>query len=289
MLPYLNLCYTFSMLAYRHAFHAGNAADVLKHAVLMFCLEYLTQKDTGFLYADTHAGAGCYDLKGTYADKTQEWYAGIGRLMGADGAEYTLLQSYLSLVRDLPYYPGSPALARRVLRDQDRMVCYEKHLADFAALSAFLSQRRGAEVRNADGFSGLKSLLPPPTRRACVLIDPSYELQDDYKMAEIAVRDALKRFSAGIYLVWYPLLRRGDAGTELRDALMGAYTGRCCVAELVTEDKTKLSDTKRGGLYGSGLLIYNPPWTLKPALEEALPFLAARLSPGIRAPTVFHG
>jgi 23S rRNA (adenine2030-N6)-methyltransferase len=140
-----------------------------------------------------------------------------------------------------------------------------------------LSQDRRAEARNSDGFEGLKYLLPPPSRRACILIDPSYETQDDYEKVASAGKVALKRFPAGLYLAWYPLLRLDSAGETLRDRLMEMYDGNRCYAELITEDKSRAIETKRGGLYGSGLVIYNPPWTLKAALEETLPFLAEQL------------
>jgi 23S rRNA (adenine2030-N6)-methyltransferase len=270
------------MLGYRHSFHAGNAADVLKHTVLVFCLNYLCEKDKGFVYIDTHAGAGSYSLdEDTVPNK--EWKTGVAKLfekpqkMEKIEKIPPMLEEYLSRVESPSRYPGSPALARNILRPRDRIICYEKHPADFALLRGFLSRDRRAGIRNADGFEGLKSLLPPPSRRACTLIDPSYEMKDDYEKVESAVRDALKRFSAGLYLVWYPLLRLDDAGETLRDRLMDTYGGNRCYAELVTEDKSRAAETKRGGLYGSGLVVYNPPWTLKAALEETLPFLARRL------------
>jgi len=274
------------MLGYRHAFHAGNVADVLKHLILVFCLEHLRQKEKGFLYIDTHAGAGSYTLQEGYAGQNKEWKAGIAKCMEAadeSGEIPPMLARYLDVVRKFRElgelsgtkgaYPGSPALAREMLRPQDRIVCYEKHPADFGLLREFLSQDRRAEARNADGFEGLKSLLPPPSRRACVLVDPSYEERNDYERVDAAMADALKRFPTGLYLVWYPLLRLDDAGERLRDRLMDRYDGNRWYVELVTEDKQRVTGTKRGGLYGSGLVVYNPPWTLKAEMEKTLPFL----------------
>lgn len=267
------------MLGYRHAFHAGGGADVLKHAILVFCLKYLCQKEKAFLYIDTHAGAGSYALAEGYAEQNKEWKTGIAKLMEKAGkiqqSETPLaLNDYLSYIKTSAMYPGSPALARKILRPYDRIVCYEKHPADFLLLRELLSHDSRAEARNADGFEGLKSLLPPPSRRACALIDPSYETQDDYEKTASAVMDALKRFPTGMYLVWYPLLVLDGAGERLRDALMAQYSENRYCAELITGDKRHAIGTKRGGLYGSGLVVYNPPWTLKAALEETLPFLA---------------
>ncbi|MDR2447778.1 MAG: 23S rRNA (adenine(2030)-N(6))-methyltransferase RlmJ [Treponema sp.] len=266
------------MLGYRHAFHAGGGADVLKHAILVFCLKYLCQKEKAFLYIDTHAGAGSYALAGGYAEQNKEWKTGAAKLMEktekTKQSEMSLaLYDYLSYIKTPATYPGSPALAQKILRPYDRIVCYEKHPADFLLLREFLSHDCRAEVRNADGFEGLKSLLPPPSRRACVLIDPSYETQDDYKKTVSAVMEALRRFPTGLYLVWHPLFVLDDAGETLRDNLMALYSGNQCRVELITGDKRHAIGTKRGGLYGSGLVIYNPPWTLKAALEETLPFL----------------
>ncbi|MDR1072273.1 MAG: 23S rRNA (adenine(2030)-N(6))-methyltransferase RlmJ [Treponema sp.] len=266
------------MLGYRHAFHAGGGADVLKHTTLVFCLKYLCQKEKASLYIDTHAGAGSYALAGGYAEQNKEWKTGVAKLMEKAGKikrseTPVMLNDYLSYIKTSAAYPGSPALAQKILRPYDRIVCYEKHPADFLLLNELLSHDCRAEARNADGFEGIKSLLPPPSRRACVLIDPSYEMQDDYEKAASAVMEAIRRFPTGLYLVWYPLLVLDNAGETIRDALMAMYNGNRCFAEIITGDKWHAIGTKRGGLYGSGLVVYNPPWTLKAALEETLPFL----------------
>jgi 23S rRNA (adenine2030-N6)-methyltransferase len=281
------------VLGYRHAFHAGNAADILKHGVLIFCLEYLGQKDAPYLCIDTHAGAGFYSLGGGYALQNREWERGIGRLFRAapdrTGADIpvsafpvlpALLERLRLLVRDFrtgnagggAYYPGSPALIRALLRPGDRAVCFELHPADFAILTQTLGTDRRFSLRREDGFAGLKGLLPPPSRRACVFIDPPYEIKADYVDLPRTMAGALRRFPSGIYIIWYPLL--GSRDTTLPETLTGLYRGNKCRAELRTAPRTDR------GMYGSGLVILNPPWTLKAALESALPVMADLLGEG---------
>ncbi|MDR2071716.1 MAG: 23S rRNA (adenine(2030)-N(6))-methyltransferase RlmJ [Treponema sp.] len=271
------------MLSYRHAFHAGNAADILKHSVLLFCLDYLGQKDTPYLCIDTHAGAGFYSLDSGYALQNREWERGIGRLAGFtrdhSGGETASaspgpLERLTALARDFRpcpadsglYYPGSPALIRALLRPRDRAVCFELHPADFAILKQTLGTDRRFSLRREDGFAGLKSLLPPPSRRACVFIDPPYEIKEDYENLPHSLAGALKRFPTGLYIIWYPLLGNKDAA--LPETLFGLHRGNRCRAELRTASRTDR------GMYGSGLVILNPPWTLKAALESALPVMA---------------
>jgi len=261
------------MLSYRHAFHAGNHADVLKHLVLCRWLEYLQRKETPFLYIDTHGGAGSYALNEGYAMANREWQAGIHRLRVDAGATVPQAVSfYLRTSAAVDGYPGSPELARRLLRAQDRAVVFELHPADYDLLNAALAADHRFSVRRQDGPAALKGLLPPPSRRALTLIDPSYEVKDDYRAIPAAVEAALKRFPGGGYLVWYPLLGREDAQT-LPERLLGLYGGTRCRADLRIAAP---SDQERG-LYGSGLVMFNPPWTLQAELAEALPWLAQRL------------
>jgi 23S rRNA (adenine2030-N6)-methyltransferase len=281
------------MLGYRHIFHAGGAADVFKHCVLAFCLHYLCEKEKGFLYVDTHAGAGLYALDS--ADQffppfphfsNKEWKTGINALKETGKEKIPrMVRDYLALETDGLFYQGSPFIAEKILRNQDRIVCYEKHPADFSLLASYAEKNQRIEARNADGFDGLKSCLPPPSRRGCVLIDPSYETDEDYKAVSTAMADALRRFPSGIYIVWYPLLRLDKSGERLRDRLflennaekiMGKREKKW-YAELITEEKDAVTVTKKGGLYGSGLAVFNAPWTLASALEETLPFLAETL------------
>jgi 23S rRNA (adenine2030-N6)-methyltransferase len=256
------------VLSYRHAFHAGNAADVLKHSILCFCLNHFAHKEKPFLCVDTHAGAGSYDLNTGFAVQNKEWADGIQRL-----AELTavppLLSVYQGIVSTAARYPGSPALMAQALRNQDRLVCFELHPADYAILQTELGAR--AEVRQEDGFDGLRSLLPPPSRRACVLIDPSYEIKSDFQRVPAAITDALKRFSSGLYLVWYPLLQKMPETEDFPAVLCSLYQGNRCIVELRTGQK---GDPCSKGMYGSGMVMFNPPWTLHQAARESLPILA---------------
>jgi 23S rRNA (adenine2030-N6)-methyltransferase len=267
------------MLSYRHAFHAGNAADILKHSVLLFCLDYLGQKDTPYLCVDTHAGAGFYSLGEGYALQNREWEAGIGRLTGPEAALPAMLERLAALVRGFrpdgardgggPWYPGSPALIRALLRPRDRAVCFELHPADFGILTQGLGADPRFSLRREDGFAGLKSLLPPPPRRACIFIDPPYEVKEDYKTLPAALAEALRRFPTGLYIIWYPLL--GNRDSSPAGSLWDPHRGNKCRVEL----RTALRQDR--GMYGSGLVVYNPPWTLKAALESTLPVMAELL------------
>jgi 23S rRNA (adenine2030-N6)-methyltransferase len=272
------------MLSYRHAFHAGNAADVLKHSVLIFCLEYLARKEKPLLCVDTHAGAGGYRLHEGYAAQKREWETGVGRLPALESPP-PLLRRYLEIC--LPAgtgnapaeYPGSPAIMARLLRPADRLVCFELHPADYAACAALLADR--AEVRRADGFAGLTGLLPPPSRRGLILIDPPYEVKEDYARVSETTARALRRFATGTYLIWYPLLRNPPAGAAgLPARLLEQYNGSRCRVELYTAAPDAPPENSPRGMYGSGLAIYNPPWTLRAALEESLPALAALVGRG---------
>jgi 23S rRNA (adenine2030-N6)-methyltransferase len=169
-------------------------------------------------------------------------------------------------------YPGSPAIIRELLRAEDRAVCFELHPADFALLRAGFEGDRRFTLKREDGFAGLKALLPPPSRRGCIFIDPPYEVREDYETLPHILTEALRRFPTGLYIIWYPLLGNGDTG--LPEALMALYRGNRCRLELRTGEK------RERGMYGSGLVVWNPPWTLKAALEESLPVLAALLGNG---------
>jgi 23S rRNA (adenine2030-N6)-methyltransferase len=290
------------MLSYRHAFHAGGAADVLKHTVLVFCLDYLGQKEKPFLCIDTHAGAGLYALTEGYAARNREWEGGIGRLRVRKNDLPPALGRYLDLAEGFfadgsggaadtaetgrvsaPVYPGSPGFIRRLLRPRDRAACFELHPADFARLCEGFGGDPRFMIRREDGLAALKALLPPPSRRGCIFIDPSYELRDDYRLVPETLAEVLGRFPQGIYLVWYPLLldRAGPSpvvreSIALPEKLAALYGGTRCRIEC----RTAVRGAARGGgetagaLFGSGLVVYNPPWTLKAAMEKALPVLA---------------
>ena len=262
------------MLSYRHAFHAGNHADVLKHSVLIALLRYLGQKDKAFWVIDTHAGAGAYALDSAQAGKLGEYRQGIGRLW--ERAELPpLLADYVDQVRKLnpdgrlQQYPGSPFFSWWNLREQDRLRLFELHSRDARLLGDnFQTAGRQVIVSPTDGFAGLKALLPPPPRRALVLIDPSYEEKQDYERVIQALRDALTRFAGGTYMLWYPQLTRLEAH-ELPQRLK-----RLPVAAWLHVALRVCTPAKDGfGMHGSGLFILNPPWTLHDALADTLPFL----------------
>ena len=205
------------MLSYRHGFHAGNHADVLKHVVLVQLIEHLLRKDKALWVIDTHAGAGAYSLEAGYAARNAEFANGIGRLWKRQDLPAPV-RDYLAQVRAanpdgvLRQYPGSPQIALQMLRPQDRLRCFELHSTDSKALQEhFRAAGRRVAVVAGDGFAALKSVLPPPSRRGLVLIDPSYELAEHYRDVRTAMRDALQRFATGTYAVWYPLLQRREA------------------------------------------------------------------------------
>jgi 23S rRNA (adenine2030-N6)-methyltransferase len=283
------------MLSYRHGFHAGNPADVLKHTVLIFCLEYLTRKEKPLLCIDTHAGAGSYPLFSGFAAQNREWEKGLGKLpcTEADRGIPAMLRRYMQVLRAgglvsgaagpeagkaAPQsYPGSPLIMTRLLRPADRLVCFELHPADYRACKSLLGNY--AEVRQEDGFKGLEGLLPPRSRRGLFLIDPSYELKEDYKRLNEALARALRRFSTGVYIIWYPLLRK-QAAAGFPAWLMGLHTENRCQVELYTAAPDAAPSNSPRGMYGSGLVIYNPPWTLKAALMESLPVLGTLIGTG---------
>ncbi len=266
------------MLSYRHAFHAGNHADVLKHTVLIALLDHLNQKDKPWLFVDSHAGAGIYDLQGDYARKNAEYEGGIGRLW--ERADLPpLLASYVELVRGLNpagklrLYPGSPWCARARARPSDRLRLFELHGSDHRLLASTFSEAgRQVRIEEADGYDRLKSALPPPSRRALVLIDPPYEERRDYPRTVEALKDSLTRFPGGTYMVWYPLLQKPDA-RQLPSRLKAARPPGWLNVTLSVQ-----SPAKEGfGMHGSGLYIANPPWTLPAQLEATLPWLVKTL------------
>lgn len=277
------------MFSYRHAFHAGNHADVLKHVVLIQLLRYLGQKDKPYMYIDTHAGAGVYALDTGAAAKSREYESGIARLWGRTDlppavADYVELVKAMNPGGKMLYYPGSPYCADRIARDQDRIRLFELHPSDSRILEenfrkrerrreAVEGERSGARgkrvmMHKADGFAGLKALLPPPSRRGLVLIDPPYEVKDDYRHVRDTLSDALTRFSGGIYAVWYPVLQRMEA-RQLPERLK-KLPGKDWLHVTLT---VGLPAPDGFGLKGSGMFILNPPWTLEPLLRETMPFL----------------
>jgi len=262
------------MLSYRHGFHAGMHADVLKHVILVHLLRHLVQKDKPLWFVDTHAGAAVYALDEGYAAKTAEFESGIGRLwkrkdLPAPVAEYVAQVRALNPGGALRSYPGSPQLAMQVLRKQDRLRMFELHSTEIRLLQHhFRDQAPRAIAQAGDGFERLQAVLPPPSRRGLVLIDPSYEDKSDYKRVLEALRDGLKRFSTGIYAVWYPQVQRHES-RRFPDLLK----------RLQDTDWLHVTLTVKGpvagglGLHGSGMFVLNPPWTLPKALSDTMPYL----------------
>lgn len=282
------------MFSYRHAFHAGNHADVLKHTVLIAMLQHLVQKDAALTVLDTHAGAGLYRLDGDYARTSGEAADGVLRLAQADAAALApALQAYLELVRafnagaGVKVYPGSPFIIQHLLRPQDKLKLFELHPSDLRALTrnvAQLEAGRQVAVLHEDGFEGYKKFLPPPSRRAFVLCDPSYELKSDYGHVQDLVADALRRFATGTYAIWHPIIGRPEAhDLPRRLKALATKAGKPWLHATLTVKSAKLGApvlgaSRRPGLPASGMFVINPPYTLKPALQAALPQLSQLLA-----------
>jgi 23S rRNA (adenine2030-N6)-methyltransferase len=261
---------------YRHAYHAGNFADVVKHAILSLVLEHLRKKETPFCVVDTHAGVGCYDLKGAEAEKTGECQEGIVRLLNGPPLPATL-DGYLSALRkvnpdwpQLRYYPGSPCIAHALMRPNDRLALVELHPEDARALKRVFIGDSRVGVHAGDAYLALKALLPPKERRGLVLIDPPFEVTDEFQRIAKGLAQALRRWPTGIYGIWYPI-----KAPEPVERFLGEIVnlGRpCFTVELFRHPP---DDPSR--LNGSGLLLVNPPWMLDEALALLLPTLADRL------------
>lgn len=263
------------MLSYRHAFHAGNHADVLKHLIQIALLRYLSRKDKPYWYIDTHAGAGMYALSSDFAQKKAEYRDGIARLWRRDDLP-PLAADYVAQIRrcnpdgdQLRYYPGSPCIADLVLREQDKLRLFELHPSDSPQLiQQFSSRGRRARIQTTDGFDGLKAILPPPTRRALTLIDPPYEDKRDYRRVTQAIQDGLERFATGCYALWLPLLQRPES-RELPIRLKKLPVKDWLYVSLQVQRPAE----DGFGMYGSALYIINPPYTLHDELESLLPWL----------------
>ncbi len=275
------------MFSYRHAFHAGNHADVLKHMVMLQLLQYMGQKDTAYMVIDTHAGAGLYTLDTGYAAKSAEHENGITRLWDKNDLP-PALNDYREAIRAfnsgnrLRHYPGSPFLADWAMREQDRLRLFELHPSDsrilednFRQLEAQRSAGgRGKRVviQKADGFAGLKALLPPPSRRALVLIDPPYEDKNDYRRVKEALEEALKRFPTGVYAIWYPVLQRPES-RQLPEKLK-----KLGIPWLHATLSIGMPSPDGFGLHSSGMFVLNPPWTLQNLLKESMSYLVKALA-----------
>ncbi|AJY47092.1 23S rRNA (adenine(2030)-N(6))-methyltransferase RlmJ [Martelella endophytica] len=263
---------------YRHIYHAGNFADVLKHAVFARLITYSQNKDAAFRILDTHAGIGRYDLAGVEAQKTGEWQDGIGRLMAADIPDeiVPLLAPYIDTVRALnpeggvTTYPGSPLLARSLMRKQDRLSLMELHEADFETLHALFEGDHQVRATKLDGWLTLASHLPPKERRAIILVDPPFEKEGEFERLVEGLARAYRRFATGTYCLWYPI-KKGAPTDAFHAALKGLGIPKIIAAELSVRSGDE-------GLAGSGVIIVNPPYTLAAELHKMLPFLKQTLA-----------
>jgi len=267
------------MLSYRHAFHAGNHADVLKHFVFSQVLQYFNQKEKPYWVVDTHAGAGMYELNDTFAQKNGEFENGILRLKQAKNLSPEL-QTFIDCIdtfktqNSLNFYPGSPKIAEYFCRKDDKLRLFELHPSDFKLLAEnFSAKKRQTNAAMQDGFDGIKACLPPPTKRAIVLIDPPYELKEDYLRVVDCIKDCLKRFSTGSYLIWYPLLQRPEP-MQMIDELQ-----KLGIKDWLNVTLTVQNKNENGfGMFGSGMFIINPPWTMPKFLQENMPTLTEILA-----------
>ncbi|EKF9288230.1 23S rRNA (adenine(2030)-N(6))-methyltransferase RlmJ [Vibrio cholerae] len=266
------------MLSYRHSFHAGNHADVLKHIVQSLILNSLQQKEKPFVYHDTHSGVGRYDLTHEWSEKTGEYKQGIARVWQQDNIPAEL-NSYLDAIRQLNqgetlrYYPGSPRVARAHLREQDRMVLTELHPSDYPLLEQEFHRDRQVSIYKEDGFARLKASLPPQERRGLVLIDPPYELAKEYRDVVQAIAQSYKRWATGIYAIWYPVVNRCDID-DMVEGLQGLEIRKILQVELGVAP-----DTNERGMTASGMIVINPPWTLESQMQTILPFLKQAIAP----------
>lgn len=260
------------MLSYRHSYHAGNHADVLKHIVLTLCINALKEKEKPFLYLDTHSGAGRYLLKSEHSEKTGEYLSGINLLWQQPNIP-ELLNTYLSVIKrynpfsELKYYPGSPLIAKQLLRQQDKLNLTELHPTDYPLLRQEFSKDKRAKVLREDGFAQLKSKLPHEFRRGIILIDPSYEIKDDYQIIPKALFEAYKRFATGVYLIWYPVVSRTQT-QKMIDSIIKLGIRRISQFELAIKP-----DNNQKGMTASGMLVINPPWKLHEQMQTILPWL----------------
>ena len=272
---------------YRHAFHAGNYADVFKHVLLLQLLRALQRKEKGFLYLDTHAGSGTYDLLVASApvpsrvDRRPEWPDGIGRLWQAMGLP-PALEDYVGLVREFArhrgvageqprFYPGSPWIAALVSRPQDRLMFWEQQPAEAAVLRDDFARRRRTAVECGDGYGALRAALPPAERRVLVLIDPPFEDQGEFDAILAALCEGMRRFPSGVYAVWHPVTERAS-GEAFRAALREAMRQPTVWAELAVTADPQVR------MKGCGLLVINPPWGFAEQLPPVLTVLAERLA-----------
>ena len=261
------------MLSYRHSFHAGNFADVLKHLILIKILEYLGKKDKPFCCIDTHAGPGIYALNEDYALKNKEFENGIAKLWLRDDLPESVV-TYVNFIKtfngkdQFSRYPGSPLIIKQFLRNQDRLFLYELHSTEIQLLVNSIGKDRRIKVFHDDGLKSAVGLLPPIEHRGLVLIDPSYEIKSDYQLVIETLIQMHKRFATGTYALWYPVVER-NRNRQLEKAVKASGIKNVQLFELGIK-----TDTHEHGMTASGMIIVNPPWTLASEMQQILPWLA---------------
>ncbi|MBM7072079.1 23S rRNA (adenine(2030)-N(6))-methyltransferase RlmJ [Shewanella sp. 202IG2-18] len=263
------------MLSYRHSFHAGNFADVLKHIVQIEILEHLRKKDKAFEYIDTHSGAGLYHLHSKNMQKLQEYTNGIAKL---DAEQFPEIKSYFEAINsfnqtnELEFYPGSPAIAKYFLRPQDKGWLFELHPQDFEHLSNNINRNRKVKITKSDGLKGMLGLVPTASRRALILIDPSYEIKTEYQLVIKSVIKAYKKFSTATYAIWYPVVDRKNVD------LMEKALEESGIKNIQRFELALAEDSSGHGMTSSGMFVINPPWTLQNKMADLLPKLSKSLT-----------
>jgi len=264
------------MLSYRHSFHAGNFADVLKHTIVIAIINYLLKKDKPFCYFDTHSGCGVYSLDSREALKTKEFDNGIMKLWGCTDLPLAI-QNYVDQIvafngkKSLNVYPGSPSIVGQMKRQNDRMFLFELHPNEFINMQANFCDVRQTKMFNTDGLQGLIANIPPIERRGVVLIDPSYENKSEYEAVVEALDKSIKRFATGVYALWYPVVSRNII-KKLENNIVKTGIRNIQLFELGIA-----TDSGETGMTASGIIVINPPWKLKEEMQIALPFLAEQL------------
>ena len=255
------------MLSYRHGYHAGNAADVLKHFILIYVLDYIKKKDKGFIFIDSHAGAGKYLISDPYMQKNKEYLQGIEKILQLKN-DNIFLKKYLDLIKsinfnsELKIYPGSCYLAARSLRPNDNLYFFELHPKEFLNLKKNFENDSRVIIENRDSYQRLNKLLPPKEKRAVILIDPSYELKDEYEKVLKMLSDCYKKFPLGVYIIWYPVLKNKKSEKFIFNVLKKKYKNLSHV-EMIT-------DNLNNGMQGSGLFILNCPWSIENDIKKSL-------------------
>ena len=255
------------MLSYRHGYHAGNSADVLKHFILLYVLDYVKKKDKNFIFIDSHAGAGKYSISDPYMQKNKEYLQGIERIIKIRNDDI-FLKNYLDLIKlinsnsDLKIYPGSCYLAAKSLRTDDKLHFLELHPTEFLNLKKNFENDSRIIIENEDSYKRLNKLLPPKEKRAVILIDPSYELKDEYEKVSKMLSDCYKKFPLGVYIVWYPVLSNKKSESFILNILKENYKNLSHI-EMIT-------DNSNDGMHGSGLFVINSPWSIEKDIKKSL-------------------